>query len=192
MFIPSSSRRRPRRDPLAQGRLRLSAWFHGHSVIGDNRSRSSRRARKTWRTRGHSMSPCEPADFVNNSGIRSPSSTRSIIDPASSPNVGSGLASTSVLGHMNGEESTSISGTRYDGDRIIGCEGGTRTRTRLALSRPKRKPRPNPQRRHCFPGFKNRKVKRKAIGCLVSGGLLAIILTTCKFSTRSIHIDAQV
>lgn len=192
MLIPSSSRGCPRRDPLTQGRLRLSAWFHGHSVIGDNRSRSSRRAPKSWRTRGHSMSPYEPADSVNISGIRSPSSTRSIIDPASSPNVGSGLASTSVLNHMNGEQSTSIGGTRYDGERVIGCEGGTRTRTRLALSRPKRKPRPNTQRRHCFPGFKNRKVKKKTIGCLVSGGLLAIILTTCKFSTRSIHIEAQV
>ena len=192
MLIPSSSRGRPRRDPLIQGRSRFSAWFNGHSVIGDDRSRSSRRAPKPWRTRGHSTSPYEPADLGNISGIRSPSSTRSIIDPVSSPHIGSGPASPSVLNRMNGEETTSISGTRYGGERIIGVDGGTPARTRLALSRTKRKPTPNTQRRQCFPGFKNRKVKRKAIGCLVSGGLLAIILTTCKFSAASFQIEAQI
>ena len=192
MLIPSSSRGRPRRDPSVQGRSILSAWFNGHSVIGDNRSRSSLLAPKSWRTRGHSTSPYEPADLVNISGIRSPSSTRSIIDPVSSPNVASGPASPNVLNRMNREEMTSVSGTRYGEERIVGIEGGTRIRTRLALSRTKRKPTPNTQRRQCFPGFKNRKVKRKAIGCLVSGGLLAIILTTCKFSAVSIQIEAQI
>lgn len=181
MLISSSFRGRPRRESLAQGRSRLSAWFHGHSVVGDNISRSSHRVPKTSRTRGRSTSPFEPADLANISGIRSPSSTRSIIDPASSPDVGSGPASISVLNRMNGGEAATISGTRYDEERTTGVEGGIPTRTRLALSRTRRKPRPNTRRQQCFPGFKNRRAKRKAIGCLVSGGLLATILTTCKF-----------
>ena len=179
MVIPSTLRGRPRLDPQAQIHSRLSAWFHGHSVLGDDRSRASR-APKFQRSRGRATSRDRSTNPTNVSGLRSPSSTRSIIDPTSSPIVGSDPGDSGVLGRIHREEALRIGGTRYDDENIIGATSDGRTTTRLALSRSRKKPSANTPRRWCFPSFRNNQVKRKAIGCLVSGVLLAIILTTCR------------
>ena len=179
MVIPSTLRGRPTRDPQAQVHSRLSAWFHGHSIIGDDRSWASRAA-KFQRSRGRSTSHDRSTNPTRVSGLRSPSSTRSIIDPTSSPIVGSDPGGSGFLDRIHREEALQIGGTRYDDENIAGVTGESGTRTRLVLSRPRRKAAATTPRRRCFPSFKNNKVKRKAIGCLVSGGLLAIILTTCK------------
>lgn len=178
MVVPSTLRGRQRLDPDAQVHSRLSAWFHGHSVIGDDRSRASR-ASKFQRSRGRSTSRDRSTNLTNVSGLRSPSSTRSIIDPTSSPIIGSDPGGSGFLDRIHREEAPRIGGTRYDDENMTGVTGDSRTRTRLALSRPRRKAANTPRRR-CFPSFKNDKVKRKAIGCLVSGVLLGITLTTCR------------
>ena len=187
MVVPSTFRGRPRLDPEAQTHSRFSAWFHGHSVIGDERSRASR-ASKFQRSRGRSTTHDRSANPASVSGVRSPSSTRSIIDPTSSPIVGSDPQDSGFLDRIHREEAMRIGGTRYDDENVVGATGNSGTRSRLILSRSRRKTAANAPRRRCFPSFKNNKVKRKAIGCIVSGGLLAIILTTCRFrKSRIMH-----
>ena len=179
MAVTSSLRGRPRLDPQVQVHSRLSAWFHGHSVIGDDRSRASR-ASKFQRSRGRHTSHDRSTNPTSVSGLRSPSSTRSIIDPTSSPVVGSDSGDSGFHDRMHREEAVQIGGTRYDDENIAGVTSDNGTRTPLVSNRTRRKVAANTPRRRCFPSLKNNKLKRKAIGCLVSGGLLAIILTTCR------------
>ena len=162
----------------AQGHSRLSSWFHGCSVIGNERPRCYHRSPKTWRRIGLSTSLDEPLRNSSVSGLRSPSSTRSIIDPSSSPNVGTGTAAPIIISHISRHGSAPLESARYDEEWAMRDVGTTRTR--LALSMPKRKPKATKARHQCLPGIQSRQVKRKAIGCLVSGGLLAIILTACE------------
>lgn len=173
-------------EPMDRTKSRLSAWFHGRSVVGKERSQPSKRATKTWRRTGLYASPEIGTDLPTASGLRSPSSTRSIIDPSSSPNVGSG-----ATGCMPQEEPMRLDFTRYDEDEIVGIAGNPRTRTRLALSRPRRKPQNNKPSRECFPCVQNHKLRSKAVGCLVSGGLLLSTLTTCKFGLFQDEIFTQ-
>ena len=179
-LIPPAPRGRSRSNSQAGGSSRFSAWFHGRSVIGDERSRSSHRTPKTWRSREQSVHRDGLASPSNVSGLRSPSSTRSIIDPTSSPNIGSDHADRSVLNRINGERPLVMRARSYTQEQRTIAVEDTRIRTRLALSRPRKKPGIARERGRYSPRIADRRVKRKAIGCLVSGGLLAIVLTTCK------------
>ena len=136
---------------------------------------------KSWRVRGSSP----PADVLRSipraSGLRSPSSTRSIIDPSSSPNIGSGPSSPGVLDRMGEAGTMQLEGTRYAREDVVAVASNAHTRTRLALSRPRAKPHVKKASRQCSPHLRSRQLKRRAVGCLLSGGLLATILTICKF-----------
>ena len=179
MSALSSFRSNPWPEPMGRTKSRLSAWFHGRSVVGNERSQLSQHAIKTWRNTGRYTASEMEIDLPATSGLRSPSSTRSIIDPSSSPNVGSGPAYPSVFRCVRREETRPLEVTRYE-DEILGIAGNPRTRTRLALSRPRSKPRNNKPSRVCFPRVQNPQLKSKAVGCLISGGLLISTLTTCK------------
>lgn len=185
MLAPSTSQAPLRSDSSACGNLRFSAWFHGHSIIGADRSRPFHRAPKTCQNRRRSEFRNGSGDLTSISGLRSPSSTRSIIDPTSSPNLGSDPATTDVLNRIHTQAAVTIEGLRSVEERIMGVTGDTRTRTRLALSRPRKNPGAKKQRRRCYPEFRNRNVKRKAIGCLASGIMLAVILTICESTSHS-------
>ncbi len=158
---------------------RFSTWFHGRSVVGSERSHSLVPAPKAWRTRGRSESPERRAPLGPRSDHRSPSSTRSIIDRTSSPNIGTEPAQPDAFDRSSMSLLSPIAGTRHEEEEIVGVSGPTRTRTRLALSRPKGKTSLKKQGRGCFPGVQDRRIKRKIIGTLVSGIALCVILTTC-------------
>ena len=167
----------------SHGHKRFSAWFHGRSVVGSEGSQSLRRSPKGRQVNNRSTSPNASMGYSAFSGIRSPSSTRSIIDPSSSPNIGSDSSSPSLFSRTWREGTRSSDSLTYDGHHNLRASEGTRIRTRLALSRPKPKPKGNKQQALCFPHIQNRKLKRKVIGCLVSGALLTVVLTTCKSLT---------
>ncbi|KAL8827698.1 MAG: hypothetical protein Q9191_003026 [Dirinaria sp. TL-2023a] len=154
----------------SQASSRFSAWFHGHSVMSGEHSRMFVGPPKTWRTQDR---------FANRPGRRSPSSTRSIIDPTSSPNVGSESPRSGVFVRSQLQPLSPIPGTRYESEEVVGVQCRTKTRTRLALSRPRMKPRHNNDRRKCFPWIKASPVRRRAMWTLISGILLCVAVTTC-------------
>lgn len=169
----------PTRSNLHEPSSRFSAWFHGRSIIGSERSRNFVHAPKAWRTRGCSQSPDPRTALAHRSSDRSPSSIRSIIDPTSSPNIGSEASRSNNFDHFSQGTLSPIAGTRYEHEQIVGVPGRGRIRTRLALSRPRKRRSLNEQQRRCFPTIKNLKIKRKIIGTLASGIALGVILTTC-------------
>ena len=154
---------------------RFSPWFHGHSVMRSERPRAfTIRAPKTWRMQDR-VAPdacASPARWI---GRRSPSSTRSIIDPTSSPNVGAAPSPP----EPHSQPGTPIAGTRYESEEVIGVRGRTRTRPRLALSRPRKKPqhRNSEGRKWCFPGIQTAPVRRKVVGTLSSAVILCLLFT---------------
>jgi len=158
---------------------RLSTWFHGRSVVGSERSHNLVPAPKAWRTRGRSESPERRTALGPQSDHRSPSSTRSIIDSTSSPNIGTDPAQPNAFDCSSMSLLSPIAGTRYEEEEVVGVSGRTRVRARLALSRPRKKTSLKTQGRGCFPGVQDRRIKRKIIGTLVSGIALCVILTTC-------------
>ena len=181
MSIPSFFRSHAWPEPIGRTKSRISAWFHGRSVVGNERPQPSQRAIKILRSTGLYASPEIGTDLRTASGLRSPSSTRSIIDPSSSPCVASGPAYPSVLHCMRREERRQFEVTGYDEDEIVGITGNPRTRARLALSRPRSKRRSRKPSRGCSPRVQNHKLGSQSVGCLISGGLLISTLTTCKF-----------
>jgi len=162
-----------------QASSRFSAWFHGRSVVGSEQSDNLEHISKAWRTRGRSQSPERRTALGLRPDHRSPSSTRSMIDPTSSPNIGTEPAQPNASYRYSMSPLPLITGTRYEEEEMVGVSGRTRLRTRLALSRPKKKTSLKKQGRGCFPGVQDRKIKRKIIGTLVSGIALCVILTTC-------------
>ena len=174
MSNSSASRDLPTLDLGSRPYSKISIWFHGRSVVGNEK----RRATKTWLNMNPGATSRIHMDLPRTSGLPSPSSTRSLIDPSSSPNLGSDPATSNVLNRMCEEEPMPHLTRRYDEEEHVAMTNSYRTRTRLALSRPRRKP-----PRGWFPRTKSRKLKRKAIGCLISGGLLTAVSTICKFET---------
>ena len=168
-------RTRTKTDSSSQISSRFSAWFHGHSVMSSERSLVSLGTPKTWRTQDR-FAPIRCASQANRTSRRSPSSTRSIIDPTSSPNVGAEPRQSGSFEPLQVRPVSPIAGTRYGSEEVVGIQGRTKTRTRLALSRPRKKPRHNNEARKCFP---DSHVKRKAIETLVFGSILCVALTIC-------------
>ena len=169
-----------------QTSTRFSAWFHGNSIVGREPSGHFVHAPKAWRTRARSESPELRTGLEHCSRDRSPSSTRSIIDPTSSPNIGGEHIQSHALHRSSQSTLSPIAGTRYEQEEVVGVPGRQRTRTRLALSRPRRNRSSNKEGRKCFPGVKSPKIKRKIIGTLLSGIALSIMLTTCEPGTTLI------
>lgn len=175
----SASSRSSTRLGTSHPSSRFSTWFHGRSVVGSERSHSLVPAPKALRTRGRSESPEHRTALGPRSDHRSPSSTRSIIDPTSSPNIGTEPAQSNAFDRSSTSLLSPIAGTRYEVEEVFGVSGLTRVRARVALSRPKKKTSLKMQGRGCFPGVEDRRIKRKIIGTLVSGIALCVMLITC-------------
>ena len=178
--------------PRFWARRRYSSFFHGESVVTSTRTRSSAHTQKLSIRSQHSS---HAQDRQPTSGLRSPTSTRSLIDPCSPP-------SSTVR---------SISPDTFERFRR------DFHRPALAHVRPQRTPSgANRAERHlaraifrsqcrqasfetvqvkggrkCLPTIRSPKIRRKVLGCLVSGGILAVILTICKFWIFSAQLNSQ-
>lgn len=166
----------------------LSTWFHGESVM-DRHDRCRR---------GRSGGPASEKDLealptsqvhleAYTSGLRSPSSTRSIIDPVQSPvNFSRPLHSDGSLGFNDNQES--YTHPAFGSPILI---EPPKKRKRGHHGRALKKSRKAP--RHTFFHSQDPQVRRKSIGTLVAGTLLVIVLTTCKSPYRSLlaHVWRQ-
>ena len=132
--------------------------------------------------------------------LRSPSSTRSIIDPSSSPLTSSSpMASTRRISAISFQENPLlIEFTAPPQARVLDYGGNipvipepqvvrqpTRgNRARDHLQRRGRRPRWIPKHSRgkvWFPAMENSQVRTKVFHCIISGSLLSIILITCKW-----------
>ena len=195
-------------DPRARAHRPFSSFFSGTSTIGtstiSSRSNNTRRLSPKPSEDNHprlprvtqlSLSPMS----VGPPTMRSPSSTRSIIDPSSSP-----LTSTQRMSTITFREDPLVldftvpSPARvldYGGNLSIIAEppvvrqtsGASRTsRARDHLRQRSQRSRPRWIPKHSrgkiwFPAMENAAVRTKLFHAIVSGILLVIILITCMF-----------
>ena len=175
--------RPPRRTRRSGAQTRFSAFFHGRSVIVP--SDHARKAVPTAPVR----TPIFDSYSTSTLRSRSPTSTRSLIDPSSSPlTCTESLPRDSFPGF---EGAPGRSNMAYIPPARLPIEDQHPARSaesspRRAWRRPKKAA--NEKRYLCFSGIRNPKIRRKVIGSLISGCALAIVLTICTPTHPSPHL----
>lgn len=161
----------------------FAAFFPGCSVVKGRRSKSSIHGRKA--VRAHSLrSPLQRNPPINNPVLRPSTSTRSLIDPSASPASygASALSDAFEDGHAGPDilEMAYVPSSRTFAGAVAHNEYAAREtyppryqRTLFPIREQKK------EQRRCFPNVRNRKIRRKLIGSLVSGVILIVILTLC-------------
>lgn len=165
-------------DFCSRAQHRFSAFFHGRSVLTKERYRSPCIPPKASHS-GRSVERREIVDLRTTGRVsRSRTSTRSLIDPISSPMNSDGSVHREELWHYRGAYFTRIptlaSAPRHD----IRADSYRRDFTSSRHRRPSL-PKKHDNKRRCLPSPKNRRIKYKVIGSLVSGILLALSLAIC-------------
>lgn len=162
--------------PRSWARRRISPLFHGESIVTDYQRRSAMDSRKhSWNS--HLSSHARDENYQ--SGLRSPTSTRSLIDPSST------LSSNRSISPERFEIDPYRPATAHVRPRRV-CFGMGRAERHLAraLRPPCRsawlKSRRDRPKRTCLPRIRDPKLRRKTIGCLISGAVLAVALSICK------------
>ncbi|KAI4112541.1 MAG: hypothetical protein LQ345_006323 [Seirophora villosa] len=107
---------------------------------------------------------------------RSRASTRSLIDPVSSPFSSPGSPHTEELWHYRGAFFRPVSTLASTPRTTTATHNASQDRDTTPHARPSlsRKPR---QKRGCFSAIQDRQIKHKLIGLLISGALLVLLLT---------------
>lgn len=160
-------------------RHRLSSFFHGESIVS-----SVRKTSHTRKNSSRSASSSQPQSEQHVLGLRSPTSTRSLIDPGASPISSTRSISPDTFEHLRRTSQHPV-GAHCGLEREH--TGNTRAERHLsrALSNPRR-PRPlicarkKKRRWACFPTIDNPDIRTRAVGCVISGGTLVILLSICK------------
>lgn len=157
----------------------ISSIFHGEPYVLSARTRSSPRVQKFSAHRHLSPTP----NSNPQAGQRSPTSVRSLIDPSASPISSAGSIPRNDFGTV--QMHTNPPSVAYTRPRS--GDSGARAERHLsrALSNPHRRRARRGSRRSrrhwtCLPNIRNPKHRRKAIGCLVTGAILTVMLSTCK------------
>lgn len=167
-------------SPRSWARRRYSSFFHGDSVVTGVKKGNSAHTRKASltlqrfsRSRNEEQVP----------GLRSPTSTRSLIDPISSPISTTRSISPDtferfrrdsnrpVMAHVRPERASS----EPDRAERLLARSTVRSRQRQALLGSSQEK----GDRRCLPNIRNPKIRSKLIGFLISGGSLAAMLTIC-------------
>lgn len=178
---PLGSQQRPTliEDICSRAQSRYSAFFHGDSVLTRERYRMPKTA-DPYRphrhvARGHATRE-RPTP-------RSRASTRSLIDPVSSPFSSPGSPHTEELWHYRGAFFRPVSTLASTPRTTTATHNASQDRDATPHERPSlsRKPR---QKRGCFSAIQDRQIKHKLIGLLISGALLVLLLTICKLIAR--------
>ena len=158
---------------------RFSALFHGRSNLSIHAPLWFAKTRQAIRVEGDGYDIFPHRLRANRAGLRSYTSTQSLIDPVLSP-----LSASSIYSQDSVERhSTRSRPERCDQRPWDSPAGGSRHRYKRRLrdsslhveawSRAKR------QRSGCFPNIKSSRARRKAIGALISGALLGLMLIFC-------------
>lgn len=157
----------------------ISSIFHGEAYILSARTRSSPRVQKSSIRRHPSPTP----NSSPHSGQRSPTSVRSMIDPSASPISSAGSLPRNDFGTL--QMHTNPPSVAYTRPRSSNSGARAERHLSRALSNPHRRRARRGSRRSrrhwtCLPNIRNPKHRRKAIGCLVTGTILTVMLSTCK------------
>ncbi|KAL8698830.1 MAG: hypothetical protein Q9224_001671 [Gallowayella concinna] len=165
-------------DFCSRAQHRFSAFFHGHSVLTKERYRSPLIQPKAAHI-SHPIGTPEIVDLRAGGRVsRSRTSTRSLIDPIASPISSPGSPHREELWHYRGAyfrpvptlapASRHESRIDYDRQIVAGSRQGGRSL-----------PGKHNHRRGCLSNTKDRRIKSKIIGSVISGILLALFLAIC-------------
>ena len=160
---------------------RLSAFFHGTSVVTDRANLPTQHGRKASRHGSLNFLPPLDMSHLNNNApvLRSPMSTRSLIDPHSTPASSARPLSTARFDLFTpNSASPAQAHLSPHFDRMI--EPFIRRKT----LRPRPGPRWRPRHSSgpiCFPFMRQTDMRTKVFHCLVSGLILAVTLIVCTF-----------
>lgn len=172
----------------AWARQRYSSFFHGESVVASIPSTSFR----TSPRKSNKTSRCSFRARIeeSNQTLRSPTSTRSLIDPVSpplttySPITSDEFAQFHRRDHPNPPPLAHTRPRRTSGDlrraerhleRAIDRSRRRQGRRRMNTVNKAGKTR----KRKCFPAVRNPKIRRKIFGSLISAMILSILLIIC-------------
>lgn len=161
-------------------RRRYSSFFHGDSVVTGVQKTSSTSTRKAGTTMQRSSRMRNEQQAL---GLRSPTSTRSLIDPSSSPmSTTRSISPETFERFRRGSDHPVMAHLRPQ--RSYGELDRAGRNLAQAIGRPRRQPASSVPalekgKRRCIPNTRNPKIRSKLIGCLISGGSLAVMLTIC-------------
>ena len=179
----------PRKVPKrVRKHARLSRFFHGDSTISH------------WIFGPINQDPHSPCNAPRYSSpepresprVRSPSSTRSVIDPFASPNLGDDIVDLESSGRFWEDVERRVNlPYPWNQSRVAVIPDERLPRSspksrRWAWVRP-RNPMGKPASRTCFPTIGDDRFRRNTIGFLVSGLVLVLILSTCASPGGSLH-----
>ena len=180
-FVPHLEAAQLKASQRPRKHSRLSAFLHGFSVIGDESPPKPSRLPNMHRysTQCYARTPCRVRTQHNSTvtGLRPANSTRGVIDPVHSP--------TSSVWHLTPQ----IQDER-DSDGRVMTSDAYQSRGLMEMGYMQSEARPRQTKvRHgrkkdipSPPLSKQPKTRKKIIGSLVFGTLLAIVLTTCALS----------
>lgn len=174
--------------PQQRSGNRFSALFHGTSVLTDRTGRPSQQGRKPFRDGLEAVLPRLDMSHLNTSAPsqqRSPASTRSLIDPSSTP--ASSARPFSVATFDQSPRITPLSAQAHllsPRTEDLWPEPLIRRKT-VKRTRPAPRWRP----RHssglaCFPFMRKRGMRGRVFYCILSGLILAITLIICMAKYR--------
>ena len=165
-------------DFCSQTQSRLSAFFHGTSVLTKERFRApSGASKRSLLGRVEGPSP-RAVIGTDTAGSRSNTSIRSLIDPISSPSSAYGSPRHEELWHYRGAFFRPVSASSSPQSTARACTqtpNANPSETRTAGSHRKQ------SRKHRgLSSVKGRPIRNKVIGSLISGSLLVLLLTICE------------
>ena len=169
---------------------RFSAFFHGTSVVTDRTNPPAQQSRKSSRHGSLTFLPRLDMSHLSSNApiLRSPTSTRSLIDPNSTPASSARPLSTARFELFTPNSASPaqahLISPRFD--RMI--EPFTRRKTIRPRPGPRWQPR-HSSGRICFPFMRQRDMRTKVFHCLVSGFILAVTLIVCTFMYRRRFLD---
>jgi hypothetical protein len=146
---------------------------------------------KSSRMPQHSLSTL---NGTSQSGLRSPTSTRSLIDPSASPASSAGSISPDAIGPF--QMHTNPPSIAYVRRQSFSSEARVERHLTRALSHPRRRrswegSRLQRRKWTCLPGIGDPKRRKKAIGSLVSGTILGIMISTCEPRNSNIQSEPE-
>lgn len=174
----------------SRAQVRFSAFFHGHSVL--TKERYGVAHIKTKAMNSHRPHIGMTGDDLRRDGqvSRSRTSTRSLIDPISSPLRSPGSPQTEELWQYRGAFFRPVSILSPD-PRV---ETQVDHRSRGSFSTCNEGPslvKKSKKERRCLPTIMDSQIKYKIVGSLISGTLLVLLLTICMLPAVSLEVSAD-
>lgn len=167
---------------------RLSSFLHGESTFDRRKSSNGLcnfppASAQNVRTARHELEYYPPRDETFHPGLRSPSSTRSVIDPLHSPIMVSRPMANDHLEDAVNERAKYVH-PAFASPLLSERQRGPRERRSNRHRGDGLKYPTKIVHRNRFPHDTDPRMRRILIGCLASATLLTVVLTTCRYSSR--------